>query len=137
MKKTLTVILLIVLAFPIAGQVIDSSKYQVQQELLRKSKNQKILGFIALGGGVLAAGVGLILYEESGSLSGTFTGEGLLIGGGVAMVASVPFFIASGNNKRKAISMSTAIKTERINPDCVFRTRLQYYPAISLKFDLN
>jgi hypothetical protein len=76
--------------------------------LLKKSKNQKITAWSMLGGGVLLVGIGIVfnentrdnIYSNAYYASDYFFGFGL-----VSMLGSVPFFISSGKNKRKARAM--------------------------------
>ncbi|HXS58758.1 MAG TPA: hypothetical protein VN726_21690 [Hanamia sp.] len=81
--------------------------------LLKKSKNQKTAAWILLGAGAGAAIAGTIIgtnavgnYDPNDPFNifprGTLAGGAFILGGAAAMVASVPFFIASGRNKKKA-----------------------------------
>src|SRR5689334_4758796 len=89
-----------------------------EESFMLKSKHQKTTGWILLGGGTALAAAGLIKASSDldkdpfGTLTGDHVGGALLtIAGGAAMLASIPCFIASGKNKRKA---SVAFSTEKL-----------------------
>jgi hypothetical protein len=84
--------------------------------LLKKSKNQKITAWSMLGGGTLLIIMGIVVspddeyyvYDPMGNIiedtpaptSAYLAGAGLL-----SMAGSIPFFISSGKNKKKARAM--------------------------------
>jgi hypothetical protein len=77
---------------------------------LQKSKNQKTTGWVLLAGGTTMAVIGAIIFSQSDFLSsddpGTDAGGFLFVGGIVADLASIPFFIGSAKNARKAATIS-------------------------------
>ncbi len=108
MKKTL--IFLILLLFIVKGfsQTISSTEFS-KEDYLKKSKNQKTTGWILLGGGVAMAVIGAASFSSSwDSESNTTTDiSGFSMLGGVASsLVSIPFFISSGRNARKASKLS-------------------------------
>lgn len=120
MKKTFSILLLIsfINIFRISAQINkpDSSindQHKMVDLLLKKSKNQKTAAWILLGAGAGVAIAGGIIGTNAVENSnpndpfdifprGTLAGGGMVLGGAVAMIASVPFFIASGRNKKEA-----------------------------------
>lgn len=94
---------------------------QTQYDFYRlKQKRQKTAAWICLGGGAVLTITGLTLtgnsrgkiddVEEFGQrLSEGFSGTVLTIVGGASSLASIPLFISSGKNKRKA---SLSLKSE-------------------------
>lgn len=66
------------------------------EEYLSKSKTQKTVGFILIG-----AGVTTIALISNGKADFSTTGA-LVVASGAAILGSIPFFIASGKNKRKS-----------------------------------
>ena len=75
--------------------------------LLQKSKKQKTTAWILLGGGAGIVATAVIITLSDGFLSlfdqKKDNNRGVLLAaGGAVMLGSIPFFIASGNNKRKA-----------------------------------
>ena len=153
MKKIILYTLL--LAFPVAVfcQSIPNDMPAIKTDYLKKSNNQKTAAWLLLSGGfALTVTSALIaapkVTEDYGNaLVGIFsaepvpqsnyTAENILLATGTAsMLASIPFFIASKKNKRKAMDISANIKMENSR-------MLQYrsfvetsYPAIALKINL-
>lgn len=77
---------------------------------LQKSNNQKRVGWILLGGGALLATVGGIGFSENfGIFTSNSTADGygfLFLTGIVSGLASIPVFISSGNNARRAATIT-------------------------------
>ena len=80
--------------------------------LLKKSKNQKIAAWCMLGGGTLLVLIGFggaaaEGYDNSwgGTPEYSSTPDILLVSGLLSMAGSIPLFISSGKNKRKARAM--------------------------------
>ena len=59
------------------------------------------------------------------------------ITGVVSMLSSIPFFIASGKNKKRANAISASLKTDNVSFIRDYRITRISYPALSLKFTLN
>lgn len=96
------------------------------EDYLRKSKNQKLIGWILLGAGATT------LIAVSGGNTDFSTLGTLVIGGGLATLGSIPFFIASGKNKRKANLM---LKNETfLRPGVNLKSN---YIAVGLKIPIN
>jgi|SRR5579872_430120 len=87
------------------GDSIPSRDYY-----LNRSKNQKDVGWVFLGGGTAMAVIGIIVFSQGNILSAddskTDVGGFLVLGGIVTDLASIPFFISSGKNARKAATIS-------------------------------
>jgi hypothetical protein len=140
MKKILTLFLL--MAFSAAGFAQEKAPVQMKtkEELLQKSKNQKTTGFIMLGAGAAAAAAGYALFWNDFNLYDENSGNGgaiLGIAGGLSMVGSIFFFVASGNNKREANAMTASFKMEKGVPPMLRDIGPTYYPAFSLKFNIR
>lgn len=81
--------------------------------LLQKSRNKKAVAWVLFGAGAglgiagLAVGESAIGHLWSDPLdrtaSRTTTGGALILAGGVSMLGSIPFFISSAKNKRRAL----------------------------------
>ena len=116
-------------------------------DYLQKSKNQKKTAWILLGGGAALMATGIIIPKgESKGFTGSYYGlpaeefenDGIKAAFGItgllSMIGSVPFFIASGKNKRKAASISLNYQRVRQiqNSDLVNKS----LPSLTLKFNL-
>ncbi len=109
--------------------------------LFKKSGNQNTIAWILLGAGAglgiagLAVGEGGVKRVWSDpvdrTLSTVSTGGALALVGGASMLASIPFFIASGKNRRKA---SVMLKDESVS----FSRQLHFGKSfISLGISVN
>jgi len=106
-------------------------------DYIKKSKQQEDTGYWLLGLGAAAIGIPLIIWatddtneSDLESLAGPIS---MLVGAGM-MISSIPFFVASENNKIKGMSLS--IKNEAAP---YFRNGNQLtesVPALSLKVGL-
>jgi hypothetical protein len=111
-------------------EVVKNSEYYSV-----KSKKQKTAGWVMLGGGAALIGTGFLIGDRQES---TFddAATGAILGGiGVLlMLGSIPVFIASSKNQRKAASLSfNNMMTPQIkNSSMVYRP----IPAVSLKISL-
>jgi hypothetical protein len=103
MKKSfLAMIFLVLISFVHARQTMST-----KDELLRRSKHQKTAGFVLLGAGVLLfaiAAPGEVSFGEAAILA---------VGGGAAVLGSIPLFLASGRNKRMAMRMTTSFRLQQ------------------------
>ena len=111
-------------------QVQQSSTTLTREEYLKKSKTQKIVGFVLLGAGAIA------FISVSGGNTDFGTLGALVMAGAVSALASIPFFIASGRNKRKANNASLSFKFEKNQTIQPAKISLHSFPAISLKLKL-
>jgi hypothetical protein len=80
---------------------------------LHKSKNQRIVGWATLGGGILLSGIGILIanadygYNDSGSSAAGI----LTVAGAVSGIVSIPFMIMASANKHKAKALLNTQKT--------------------------
>jgi len=88
------------------AQVIETTNKNLQKEQFDfytlQQKQNKTAAWIFLGTGVAATVIGFEI-GNNGDLDDIGTAALLVVAGGVTTLASVPFFIAAGKNKRKAI----------------------------------
>lgn len=145
MKKT--VFVMAILAIALKG-LTQSTSVPDSDYYLQKSKKQKTAAFVLLGGGAGLAAIGLAMgtasfYDEIGSIvvegedDETYVAASILFGTGLAaMVGSVPLFIASSRNKKKAHAASASIKLQTI--PVVSRQGIGKlpYPAASIRISL-
>ena len=123
MKQIILFAMLLILSASSFGQQIKTSPGLTKQDYLQKSKKQKKAATIMLGGGTALLLTGFIIPrgEQTGTtdIYGVFTvadykNDGIKAAFGLtgvaSMLGSIPFFIASGKNKRRA--MNLAFKNE-------------------------
>ena len=84
----------------------------------KKNKNQHTTGWILLGAGVALTINGI---AQKDSVDVLFAGNvknnddiAFYVLGGISMVSSIPFFIASAKNKRKAIAATVGLGNQKI-----------------------
>src|SRR5258705_12673666 len=107
MKKIILFIMLLILSVSSFSQQTNSRPVLNKQDYLKKSKNQKTTAWVLLGSGAALILVGDLIGNSKES-SFDDAGAGVVIAGAgvLSMLGSIPLFIASGKNKRKAMSMS-------------------------------
>ena len=127
MKKLIICTMLLVMSAMSFSQQTDPSQPLTREDYLKKSKGQKTAAFILLG-----TGVAMFAIAAPGNVS--FDALGALVGiGAVATLSSIPLFIASGRNKRKAMSAIASFKIET-GPDIQNTSIMsRSYPTLSLK----
>ena len=130
MKKVTICTMLLILSATSFCQQTQSSKPLTREEYLKKSKTQKIVGFVFLGAGAIT------LISVSGGNTDFNTLGTLVVVGGLSTLASIPLFIASGRNKRKAKNASVSFNFEKIQ--FIQQSQLSFHsvPAISIKLNL-
>lgn len=151
MNKIMAVVTLLIVTTSSFSQHADTFNAFRKAEYLRKSKNQKTAAWVLLSGGVVLSVTGVVIYNNAYnkamendpfgtvlSLGTNVDGTGAVMAtiGTLAAAASIPFFIVSGKNKRKANSISTGFKMESmpaIQRASVFN---RSYPAVSIKLGL-
>ncbi len=130
MKKIIVASLLLIAATSTFCQQSNPSPALTKQDYLKKSKHQKTTAWILAGGGPVLFISGIIAYQK-GNAGLLLMGAGL-----ISEAASIPFFISSGINKRKAKKVALSFKIEKnqtvLPAEIVYRS----YPAIMLKLNL-
>jgi SNF family Na+-dependent transporter len=141
MKKSMTIFLLMCLSLAGVGQSTEWLQPS-SADYLEKSKRQKKTGFILLGVGgtvyivsslITVAGVDYRSIDSWRTAADEMDKAvvGAVIGGAgiLCAIASVPLFIASARNKKKAASISGALQMERLPAVVTSRPM----PALSLR----
>jgi hypothetical protein len=119
MKKIILFAMLLILSAPSFGQQTKPSPDLTKQDYLQKSKKQKKTAVIMLGGGAVLLLTSFIIPK--GEQTGTTDVYGIFpvpeykndrlkavlgLTGTASILGSIPFFIASGKNKRRAMKLS-------------------------------
>ncbi|MEP6464872.1 MAG: hypothetical protein ABJB05_01140 [Parafilimonas sp.] len=116
MKKIIAFCLLLSVTGATFCQADTTTFSTIKTEYLKKSKNQKTVAWVMVGGGagLFVAGsiVGVHGWFDffSGNLNKASNNIGvagpLAIAGAVSMLGSIPLFISSSHNKHKAMSIT-------------------------------
>ncbi len=136
MKKIIFWVLLLIPSTGLFSQQTDTKHPVTKQDFLQKSKNQKTGAWVLLGGGIALIGTGFLIGDRK-EASFSDAGTGVVLGGlgFLSAVSSIPLFIASGRNKRKAMNVTTYFEIQQ-NP-IVKQTGLTCFssPALSVKIN--
>lgn len=99
MKKILTVIVLLACI----AKVFSQEQTKTRDYYLNKSKSQKTTAYSLLIIGGVGVGAGFLIGDSKNS-SFSAAGAGAILGGlgFLSMLGSIPLFLASSKNKRKA-----------------------------------
>ena len=128
MKVIIHFTLLLLFSISSFCQSTPNDLLTVKTDYLKKSKSQKTAAFILLGIGVTTLTIAAV-----GDLDLDILGTVVIVGG-AATIASIPLFIASGKNKRRAMKASASIKIETV-PLIQKQSYIQNsYPAFSVSF---
>lgn len=115
--KFLPILLVLILGLTISGfsqqKIAQASS---KEEFLTQSKKQRTTAFIFLGSGALAKGIGVAMIGNNFCIFSCTdsqnralgVGSGLFVGGGIAMLASIPMFISAANKTKKAYQISAS-----------------------------
>ena len=131
MKKYSAILLLTLLSCSVFSQEMSRNK----EYYLTKSKKQNTGAKIMLiGGAVLVGGGFLIGDRKESTFDDAMTGGIVGIIGAGLMIGSIPVFIGSAKNKRKAASLSF----KNVPVQQIKNSSLAYKPmaAVSLKINL-
>ena len=115
--KNVTIILLLLI---ITTSTFSQQTPSVEKDYMKKSKNQKKTAWIMLGGGATLLLTGIIIPKgdivHEGFLGNDYENDGIKgafqLTGVLSMIGSIPFFVASGKNKKRAAAVS--FKNEKI-----------------------
>jgi uncharacterized membrane protein len=116
--KTRKIWAFLLTAFLIVITLAASAQEMSRQDYLDKSKRQKTAGFVTLGGGLVLGIIGASNYDDGSNFNiiaptvpkqkdpSNAMWSTLMITGGLAMIGSIPMFISSSKNKKKAAQLS-------------------------------
>jgi len=142
MKKFITCSVLLAFAATSFCQQNVQKQSLTKTDYLQKSKKQKTIAWVLLGGGATLVLTGIIIprgdlvqeaflftsYENDG-VKGTFELIGL-----VSMIGSIPFFTASKKNNKRAMSFSFKNEpaTQLVKSSLIYRS----VPSLNLNITL-
>ncbi len=136
MKKIVFFLTLLFLAVKSFSQTPVLSK----DYYLKKSKTQKTIGWVMLGGGAAMTTVSYLLLIKQAKddyFNAIMTGEGYVIvmaAGAATALGSIPFFISSAKNARKAATLSFNNQNILFPQQNTFVLKTQ--PTLTLKIQL-
>lgn len=132
-KKIVALLLALLFSLQfVTAQKIDTSKNNSPQVMhdfyMQKHDTNKAVGFVFIGSGTIMMVLG-VRNSLHNLFSDSSAGETLFVAGGVTALASIPFFISAGANKRKA-----SLSLNRESVSIGDRSRGSFnYPAIAFK----
>src|SRR5688572_3672925 len=152
MKKAITLTLLLAFVTVSFSQQAVQKHSLTQADYLQKSKKQKKTAMIFLGGGAALIVTGLVIPQgeptgfQFDPISGGFY-EGhkndgikgaLVLTGVVSMLGSIPFFIASGKNKKRAKANQASVFINMERTPVLQGTSIinQSFPVIGLQIKI-
>jgi hypothetical protein len=116
MRCLIVIIVLSITNYHAAAQA-GTNNLKSKDYYLQKSKSQKTTAWIFIGAGAAAVIAGTIvaatLEEEDNfdeGINKLATGGYLMAAGGVSCLISIPFFVSSGKNKRRALALSSGFQ---------------------------
>ena len=145
MKLIIAFILLLTMLCTSFSQVVNPRPTLTQSDYLKKSKKQNTAAWIVLGGGFALTSAGIItgINGVTNEIFGVFNGEKsntievgtvLFYSGLAAMVASIPLFMASSKNKKRAMGLAIKIEEAKQFNNQYFVSRP--VPSLTLKINL-
>ncbi len=125
----------------------DNKPELSKEQFMLKSKKDKTAAWLLLGAGIgiTMTGVIVIANEYSDILISSFSGEPkynsstadvLFVIGVSSMAGSIPLFISSGKNRRRANAASVSIDVKKQYQIQLGSVKPIHYPALSIKLPL-
>ena len=133
MKTIRLLLALLLVSSVLVGQTKEFSK----DYFLQKSKKQKTAAWILLGGGTAIAVGGFATFDsswDSGSDSTTDIAGVIGTVGFLTSLASIPYFISAGKNKKTAMSITFDYKPIYLSGDNLVSTKA--HPTLTLRIKL-
>ena len=136
MKKTILVSVLILMAFSSFSQTLPSN-VKTKEYYLNRSRHQRTISWIMLGGGVALTAIGIgvaqveaVNYILGSSKSGNI-GSILAVVGVASALGSIPLFISAAHNRHKAAILT--FNMQKVPILCIANNRTKFQPALTLK----
>jgi len=136
MRKIIVCTMLLFFVVTSFCQQENSSQSLSRQDYLKKSRHQQTAAIVLLSAGLLSTALGSVqINPNSFEGGGNSQSPVFLIAGLAAIGASIPLFVASIKNKRKATNVSTYLRFERV--PLLKETGLTLHPYACLALKLN
>ena len=141
----LSVGLLLIFSIHSSSQPTNPVQKFTKTDYLKKSKAQKTAAWILLGGGSALMLAGFIIPQGEVTQENLFwfdehkndnVKSACVLSGTLAMLGSIPFFIASSKNKRKAEGIAVLLKAEKLTSFQNLSFKQISYPALSVRITL-
>jgi uncharacterized protein YxeA len=119
MKRIILSLILLLFVLNLFSQPQTNSNYS-RDHYLVKSKNQKKVATILLAGGAASILTGALIPkgESEGGFNPFYKNDGIkftFVGiGTLSMLASIPFYIASSKNKRRANAAKLSFNNQKV-----------------------
>ena len=130
MRKILVFLCLLATASSSFSQDSTRSKPSTREEYLQKSANQKTGAWILLGAGAAVLAITAVSDADFDIL------PILVIGGGAAVLGSIPLFISARKNKKKGLAMTANLEIQRSPVLTYLGASKPFSPGISIKLPL-
>jgi hypothetical protein len=126
-------VLLLILALPIPtyGQSLDSTRLPSSEYYQRKSESQHYLAKVFLIGGSAMMFTGMIGFNATSEYGAADFYGYMFVGGSLLALGSVPLFISSSANARKA-SLAVSIRNEKLVLPTYKAISPGSYPALAI-----
>ena len=129
-------ILLILSVVSFSQEIATGKSLMTKNDYEQKSKNKKLAAWAFLGGGTAFIIAGALI---GGGKDATFdNAEAAVILAGLGLlssITSIPLFIASSRNKRKALKASTYFRFENSEAMKQSAIALHSYPIMAIKIN--
>lgn len=139
MRKLFACFLSMLLTVSILAQQITPDQKFSRQDYLQKSEKQKKTGWIVLGSGAALIITGFIIGnsgEDEASFDKAMSGGLFIVAGSAATIISIPIFIASGRNKKKAAAATSYFEFRTENFTTASLPSARSFPALAIKLTL-
>lgn len=137
MKKILISMIMLFILQQTFSQYKDTVRLPLTPDFDLKSKNQKNAGWVLLGTGTALVTAGLLIGNRNAS---TFDDAaiGVVLGGlgVISALGSIPLFLASGRNHRRAIG-SVQLRLQACPSVGRSQTQSNLYPAAYFRIGLS
>lgn len=108
MKRNIFILIILLFTVQLFSQVNATLEFS-KDYYLQKSKKQNTTGWILLTSGAVIGIIGIVGFSKSDFLESNSDADAygiLMLGGALSGLGSIPFFINSGSNARKAATLS-------------------------------